>query len=191
MNISTPDQRRVVSDSGTDGSALILDLARTGRLIDVRTPVEFAAERIPGAVNIPLDQFEQHLSRLVPLHGSIAIVCHSGRRAQQAVDLLRGGGRICDTILVEGGTVGWRESGGLTERGRRAISLERQVRIVAGAIVATGAALTLAVSPTFAVVPFAIGSGLVFAGVTDTCAMGMLLARMPWNRGGMKSTCEV
>jgi len=26
-----------------------------------------------------------------------------------------------------------------------------------------------------------VGAGLVFAGITDTCGMGMILARMPWN----------
>lgn len=171
------------------GNALILELARTGRLIDVRTPAEFAAERIPGAINIPLDQFEQHLGRLIPMPGSIAIVCHSGRRARQAIELLRGGGRICETILVEGGTVGWREAGGITEKGKRAISLERQVRITAGAIAGIGSLLSLVVDPLFAWIPLAIGAGLVVAGITDTCAMGTVLARMPWNRGGTATTC--
>jgi len=68
------------------------------------------------------------------------------------------------------------------------VSLERQVRISAGALAATGGFLALFVSPIFAALPALVGSGLVFAGVTDTCVMGMLLARLPYNRA---ATCDV
>ncbi|MCU0707785.1 MAG: sulfurtransferase, partial [Pirellula sp.] len=37
-----------------------------------------------------------------------------------------------------------------------------------------------------------VGAGLIFAGVTDTCAMGMLIAKMPWNQvaaSSSSSTC--
>jgi hypothetical protein len=72
-------------------------------------------------------------------------------------------------------------------RGRKVMSLERQVRIAAGSLVASGAALAaFGPSPLWQQIGMGlagfIGSGLVFAGVTDTCGMGMLIAKMPWNQ---------
>jgi len=58
----------------------------------------------------------------------------------------------------------------------------KTVRIAAGYMVVIGAAVGHFVHPGgFALSAF-VGAGLVFAGVTDTCGMGMLIARMPWNR---------
>jgi hypothetical protein len=67
------------------------------------------------------------------------------------------------------------------------MSLERQVRIAAGSLVASGAALAaLAPDPLWQKIGIGIaafvGCGLVFAGITDSCAMGMLIAKMPWNQ---------
>ena len=66
--------------------------------------------------------------------------------------------------------------------GSRVISLERQVRIAAGSLVLLGVALGLLVHPAFIGLAAFVGAGLVFAGVTDWCGMGLLLARMPWNQ---------
>jgi hypothetical protein len=59
----------------------------------------------------------------------------------------------------------------------------RQVQIVVGSFSVAGAILALAVNPWFAAVPLFFGSGLLFAGITGTCGMALMLARMPWNRG--------
>lgn len=161
----------------------ILQFAKEGRLIDVRTPAEFGAVRIPGAVNLPLNEFEAHAPRLAALPGPLALICHSGKRSEQARSLLAACQKL-DVIMVPGGTEAWRAAGGAVEIGRTTISLERQVRIAAGAIAAIGGALALGIHSLFALVPLVIGTGLVFAGLTDTCMLGMLLARMPWNRRG-------
>jgi hypothetical protein len=68
------------------------------------------------------------------------------------------------------------------------MSLERQVRIAAGSLVLLGVALGAFVSQWLYGLSAFVGAGLVFAGLTDTCGMGMLLARMPWNRRG--ATCS-
>ena len=60
--------------------------------------------------------------------------------------------------------------------------LERQVRIVAGFLTLVGAVLGFFVNPYFIGLSAFIGAGLMFAGITDTCGMGMMLAKMPWNR---------
>ena len=59
------------------------------------------------------------------------------------------------------------------------MSLERQVRIAAGSLVVIGAALGHFVAPGWFGLSAFVGAGLVFAGITDTCGMGMLIARMP------------
>jgi hypothetical protein len=64
--------------------------------------------------------------------------------------------------------------------------LERQVRLVAGSIVALSVLASIFV-PGFKWVALFIGSGLVFAAVSNTCMMGMLLAKLPYNRG---ATCD-
>jgi hypothetical protein len=48
--------------------------------------------------------------------------------------------------------------------------------------------MALAASPVLAVVPVLIGAGLVFSGLTNTCGMAMVLARLPYNRA---ATCDV
>jgi hypothetical protein len=87
-----------------------------------------------------------------------------------------------NVFVVDGGTDAWEQAGLPVVRGKKAVSLERQVRITAGSIVAVGSVLAAFVHPWFWILPAFIGSGLVFSGVTDTCGMGMVLARMPWNR---------
>lgn len=56
-------------------------------LVDVRTPMEYAAGSIPGAINIPLDQIHHQVSRF---EGKKAIVvfCRSGVRSSQAKNIL-------------------------------------------------------------------------------------------------------
>ena len=77
----------------------------------------------------------------------------------------------------------WNEAGFPVTRGRsRVISLERQVRIGAGALVLTGVLLGSLVHPAFFALSGLVGAGLVFAGLTDWCGMGLLLAKAPWNQ---------
>lgn len=181
------------TEQGIDLTALpeqIRHLATSGRLIDVRTAAEFGAVRIPGAINLPLAEFEAHVPRLAALPRPIALTCHSGKRAEQARMLLAACQKL-DVVMVAGGTEGWRAAGGEVEFGKATISLERQVRIAAGALAAIGGALALGIHSIFAVVPLAIGSGLVFAGITDTCMLGMLLTRMPWNHSGQLDSNHV
>jgi rhodanese-related sulfurtransferase len=86
-------------------------------------------------------------------------------------------------VVVVGGTLAWTAAGLPVVRGEaKMISLERQVRIAAGALVATGAVLAQVVHPGFIWLSGVVGAGLVFAGITDFCGMGLLIARLPWNR---------
>lgn len=153
-------------------------------LIDVRTPVEFREVHAEPAQNVPLDKLDPS-TLLASRNGSgsepLYVICRSGKRGHQACEKFVDAG-FTNVVNVEGGTQAWQEAGLHVVRGKKAVSLERQVRIVAGLMVVTGAVLALTVHPYFAAIPAFVGAGLTFAGITDTCAMGMLLAKMPWNQ---------
>ena len=161
----------------------LLATRSNSKVIDVRTPVEYREVHIGAARNLPLDRIDSLAAELSQSSATepTYIVCKSGTRAQQACSRLAAAG-CQNLVLVEGGTDAWVQAGLPVVRGKKAISLERQVRIAAGALVLTGVALGLAWHPGgFGLAAF-VGAGLVFAGVTDTCGMGLLLAKMPWNQ---------
>lgn len=149
------------------------------RLIDVRTPMEFRQVHVEGAENVPLDhlaadQFADCAGQL------LYVICHSGSRGAKACDKLAAAG--LNVVNIEGGTSACVEAGVPVVRGKKAMSLERQVRIAAGSLVVVGAVFAATVHPYWIALSGFVGAGLVFAGVTDTCGMGMLLARAPWNQ---------
>ncbi len=152
-------------------------------LIDVRTPVEYREVHVDVARNMPLDRLdvEAVLRSRAESDGPLYLICRSGTRSRQACERFAAAG-FANAVYVEGGTSACAEAGLPVIRGRKAISLERQVRIAAGSLVLLGAALAWLVHPAFLGLAAFIGAGLLFAGITDTCGMGMLLARMPWNR---------
>lgn len=158
------------------------------RLLDVRTPGEFDAEHIAGAYNVPLDTLGEHGPEIrAGVAEPVVLVCRSGQRARKAEESLKAAG-MSNLHVLDGGMTAWVGAGQPVRRGAPRMSLERQVRIAAGALAATGGFLALFVNPLFAALPAFVGSGLVFAGVTDTCAMGMLIARLPYNR---PASCDV
>lgn len=149
-------------------------------VIDVRTPVEFAEVRVPQARNVPLDQLQPAAGGW-PKDQPVYLICRSGQRAARAAEKFAREG-FAQPVVVTGGTVAWIEANLPVTRGQtRVISLERQVRIAAGLLVLLGVLLGWFVHRGFFGLSAFVGAGLVFAGVTDFCGMGLLLARMPWN----------
>ena len=149
-------------------------------LIDVRTPAEFKAERIPSSINIPLDRLERETASLQG-RDNLVLVCASGARAKKATQILSEQGHEC--AVLEDGIKGWKTCERALETSKTGIiSLERQVRIVAGGLVAIASILALFVHPYWAALSGFVGCGLVFAGVTDTCGMALMLAKLPFNQ---------
>jgi rhodanese-related sulfurtransferase len=152
-------------------------------LIDVRTPAEFREIHATIARNMPLDRLDPQAiaaGRSGSSDKPLYVICRSGKRGDQACQQLEKAG--LKVVNVEGGTLAWDQAGLPVVRGQKTISLERQVRIAAGSLVLLGVALGFLVHPVFFGLSAFVGGGLVFAGITDTCGMGMLLARMPWNQ---------
>lgn len=171
MNFLTPQE---ALDKSNQGAALV----------DVRTPGEYKARHASGARLLPLDTIKPDVAKAeAEQHNGnpLLLLCKSGKRAQQAAEALEAAG-ASHVYVVTGGTDAWAAAGLPVEEGKGVISLERQVRIAAGSIVLLGVVLGFTVTPGFFWLSGFVGAGLVFAGITDTCGMGMLLARMPWNR---------
>jgi len=166
----------------------LLDERPDVRLLDVRTPGEYESVHIRGAYNVPLDTLGEHAREIrASVTAPVILICQSGQRARRAEAALKESG-MPNLHVLDGGMKAWIEAGFPVERGRERLSLERQVRIAAGALAASGGFLALLVHPLFALLPALVGSGLVFAGVTDTCLLAMLLSRLPYNR---PATCDV
>jgi rhodanese-related sulfurtransferase len=170
----------------TIGPQELAELCESGQidLIDVRTPVEYRELHVAGARNVPLDKLDP-VAVMQTRNGlkdePLYVICRSGSRGRQACEKFLAAG-FTNVINVEGGTQACVGAGLPVVRGKKAISLERQVRIVAGSLVLLGVLLGWLVHQVFFALSAFVGAGLIFAGMTDTCGMGMLLARMSWNQ---------
>jgi len=172
-------------------------------ILDVRTGMEHAEKRLTfGHAHIPLDELKP--TDFMMRHGldkdsGVYILCRSGKRATQAAEKFVAEG-YRNIHVIEGGIIACEDCGQKVEghaantniaspQAKGPISLERQVRIVAGAIAASGALLGLMVNPLFSIIPLFVGGGLVFAGITDRCGMALLLTKAPWNKMSSNASC--
>lgn len=173
MNTISPNQLHELHEEG-----------RPINLFDVRTPAEFREVHAAYAKNAPLESLDP-AALVQRCNGTadhpIYVICRSGNRSSKACQALQSAG-VDRVVNVEGGTAAWEQAGLPVVRGKRTISLERQVRIAAGTLVLVGSLLGYFVHPYFIGLSAFVGAGLAFAGITDTCGMGMMLARMPWNQ---------
>lgn len=160
----------------------LIDTGYNLDLIDVRTPAEFRGCHAQIARNIPLDTLD--VDSVIAERGDnpepIYFICRSDSRGKKACEAFLAAGYE-PVVNVAGGTVAWEDLGLPVVCGKQTISLEQQVRIAAGALVLAGLGLSF-LSPWWLTLSAFVGGGLVFAGVTDSCGMAMLLAKMPWNQ---------
>lgn len=156
-------------------------------ILDVRTPAEVQSAALPDCLHIPLHELTPERLRAEILKSGksdaqIYLLCQAGRRAEMAADQLRGNINA-ELVVIEGGMNAIQQSQIPLQRPtKKVMSLERQVRIAAGFLVLTGVVLGAFVNSIFYFLSGFVGAGLMFAGITDTCMMGMLIARMPWNK---------
>ena len=156
-------------------------------ILDVRTAAEVKAAGLPNCLHIPLheltpERLQQEIARSGKNGDCVYLLCQGGKRAEMAADQLRGKVNA-ELVIIEGGMNAVKQSNiPLAAQGKKVIPLERQVRIAAGLLVLTGAILGTWFNPGFYALSAFVGAGLVFAGVTDICPMGMLIAKAPWNK---------
>ncbi|MGC4797329.1 rhodanese-like domain-containing protein [Micromonospora saelicesensis] len=165
----------------------LIDSGHAPRLLDVRTPAEFETSHIPGSYNVPLDLLKEHREELRRhLDEDVVLICRSGARATQAEQTLAGVG-LPNLKVLDGGILAWQAANAPIRQGAPRWDLERQVRLVAGSIVLVSVLGSVFV-PQLKWVAGLIGVGLTVAAVTNTCAMGMVLGRLPYNRS---ATCDL
>ncbi len=154
---------------------------RSITLLDVREPSEYREEHIEAAILLPLSTLDDQPVSIDP-SGKLVLYCRSGNRSRQAAGKLQALG-YRNLSHLEGGITAWKKAGYDTKIDKNApISIMRQVQIVAGSLVLTGTLLGAFVSPWFLLLSGFVGSGLMFAGISNTCALAMLLAKLPYNR---------
>ena len=148
-------------------------------LLDVRSPIEFETEHIAGSINVPLDALDSRFDE-VPRKGQLLVICRSGKRAERGAYTLMGRG--FQPKVLDGGMLAWRKAGLPIEEGKKRLPIERQIQLIVGSGVLTGVLLGAFVNPWFLVIPGFFGAGLTFAGLSGTCALGILLGKAPWNK---------
>ncbi len=162
------------------------------RILDVRTPAEFETSHIRGSYNVPLDVLDEHHSQVVRRlddDHDVVLVCRSGQRATKAAGVLQNAGPAGGRVL-EKGISDWEERGFAVDRGLQRWELERQVRLVAGSIVLSSVVGSIAI-PRLKWLAAAIGAGLTYAAVSDICAMGTALSKLPYNRGATSDATTI
>lgn len=173
-----------------------LQSGKSVTLIDVRTPVEFDEMRIPGSLLMPLDRLDpETVKSAAGVSGPCVLVCHGGKRAEQAFQTLSAAG--CENLLVlDGGVTAWNDAGLPVERSeKKRLPLMRQVQLIIGLLAVTSSILALVVDKNFALIPAVLGAGLTLAGSTGWCGMAVVLSKMPWNKVecgcGNSTSCSV
>jgi rhodanese-related sulfurtransferase len=158
----------------------LIESSAPPRVLDVRTPAEFETAHINGSYNVPLDVLNQHgdeVAQQLDNDDDVVLVCRSGQRSARAQALLREEGLTTGRVLDKGIT-DWEGRGFAVERGFQRWELERQVRLLAGSIVLSSVIGSVAV-PRLKWLAAAIGAGLSYAAISDTCAMGTALSNCP------------
>jgi rhodanese-related sulfurtransferase len=166
-------------------ASFVSKLAEQGAvLLDVRSPAEFRQVHVAGAINLPLEKVSEAAVKKIlqdKVSSVVVLLCAAGTRARKAAEQLEA--TDLKLVVITGGTNACLQLNIPVIRGEtKTISIERQVRISAGAIVFIGVVLGYFVHPAFYAVSGFIGAGLMFAGITDWCGMGLLLAKAPWNK---------
>ena len=161
----------------------VIDVEKSNSSIDfinVCTPDEYKEKHISGVRSVPLDELERHVEEFKNKK-TIYVHCRSGRRGMAAIEKLSKLGVRAELVNVEGGILAWEQAGYGTERISARLSLMRQTLLAAGTLIVLAHVLALTLSPFWYLVSAAVGTGLLFAGLTGWCGMSMLLMRMPWN----------
>lgn len=165
------------------------------RLLDVRSVLEYADSHIKDSINIPIDGLMSKIEELRRKNKKYIVFCRTGNRSPMAADMLIQSG-IHGVKVMEGGMTRWQKERLAVIKGVSGISLERQVRIIAGSLILTGILLSFFLHQAFIAISIFVSCGLIYAGITDNCMMGMLLMKLPYNKNMYKAklgggTCAI
>lgn len=165
------------------------------KLLDVRSALEFSEAHIKDSINAPIDTLSAKINDLIQAKQSYIVLCRTGNRSPMAADMLMQSG-IHGVKVMQGGMTRWQKEGLAVIKGEGGISLERQVRLIAGSLVLLGILLSWFVHWAFIFISVFISCGLTYSGLSDNCLMGMLLMKLPYNKKLYKTklgggTCSI
>lgn len=165
------------------------------KLLDVRSALEFSQAHIKDSINIPIDMLSAKINDLSQAQQSYIVLCRTGNRSPMAADMLIQSG-IHGVKVLQGGMTRWQKEGLPVIKGEGGVSLERQVRLIAGSLVLLGILLSWFAHWAFIFISIFISSGLIYSGLSDNCLMGMLLMKLPYNKKLYKTklgggTCSI
>lgn len=151
------------------------------KLLDVRSALEFSEIHIRDSINIPIDMISSKIKGLSQSGQSYITFCRTGNRSPMAADMLLQAG-ISSIKVMQGGMTAWQKQKLPVIMGNTSVSLERQVRIAAGLLILFGIVMAQLAHGGFIWVSIWVACGLIFAGITNSCLMGMMLMRLPYNK---------
>ena len=180
--------------SPRDAFALVKKEPQT-KLLDVRSTLEFNQVHIEQSINIPIDTLSSRVGELGRTGQKYIVFCLAGNRSPMAADMLLRAG-INAVKVMEGGIAKWQKEKLPIIKGQGGMSLERQVRIIAGGLVLAGIIMAWLVHWAFIFISVFVSCGLIYAGLSDNCLMGMLLMKLPYNKKLYKTgpgggTCSI
>ncbi len=177
-----------------DAASLLKQDTQT-KILDVRSALEFSQLHIEPSLNIPIDMISAKINELSQSGQNYLVLCHTGNRAAMAADMLMQSG-IHTVKVMQGGIVHWQKEKLPVIKGQGTMSLERQVRVIAGSLILLGIIMSWLLNWAFIFISVFVSSGLIYAGLTDNCLMGMLLMKLPYNKNLYKTkagggTCSI
>lgn len=150
-------------------------------IIDVREPAEFATKHIQGATLLPLGKITS--DDLPDTHEKIIIYCQKGSRGNSACVKVTDQDNTSVIYNLEGGIEAWQAAGNSVKEGKsKVLPLDRQVQITIGSLALAGSLAAYNYDPAFILLPGFLGAGLLFAGLSGTCGLALIMAKMPWNQ---------
>ncbi|MDD4907525.1 MAG: MBL fold metallo-hydrolase [Candidatus Omnitrophica bacterium] len=165
------------------------------KFLDVRSALEFSNAHIKDSINMPIDMLAMRINELSRDKQAYIVLCRTGNRSPMAADMLIQSGMQAVKVL-DGGITRWQKERLPVIKGEGGISLERQVRIMAGSFVLSGLLAAWIFDPWFMIIPVFVSCGLIYSGLTDNCLMATLLMKLPYNKKLYKTklgggTCSI
>lgn len=145
----------------------------------MREAFEYEAAHVVGALSMPLSTFDVHA---LPASTPIILMCLHGSRSTQLMQSLHKARPELTLSCLTGGMTAWEGNNLPVMHGAQAMPLDRQVHLGVSLIIFTGVIGGVWVHPAFFGLCALAGGGLLLHALTGFCGMGLLLAKMPWNK---------
>lgn len=156
-------------------------LGKNEVILDVRSKGEFKTEHLDHSLNIPLDQIEQSIKK-IKNYEKVYVVCMSGNRSKRCMEFLANHPEI-NSYSVEGGLNKWKSNNYPTIQGEsKNLPIIQQVHITVSILLLIFSMLSFQVSVNYLWAIVFIAIGLLYAGMSGNCMMGILISKMPWNK---------